>query len=161
MTDGLWLGLRRIRHDMRWHEPGPVTDWPLARGLVPSEQHLVGIPTPARCGRGLPGSRQALLDNAHLLALGPAPTAARVDDLEPGDLMIISKDIHTDSQRGGDHLRKAALGGCLQTCKLCGVDPQAYLTDVLSRIATGHLNTQIDDLLPWAYPTTPGLKAVA
>jgi len=41
------------------------------------------------------------------------------------------------------------------------VDPQAYLTDVLSRIATGHLNTQIDDLLPWAYPTTPGLKAVA
>jgi hypothetical protein len=86
---------------------------------------------------------------------------ARVDDLEPGDLMIISKDIHTDSQRGGDHLRKAALGGCLQTCKLCGVDPQAYLTDVLSRIAAGHLNTQIDDLLPWAYPTTPGLKAVA
>jgi transposase len=41
------------------------------------------------------------------------------------------------------------------------VDPQAYLTDVLSRIATGHLNTQIDDLLPWAYATAPDLKAVA
>ena len=41
------------------------------------------------------------------------------------------------------------------------MDPQAYLTDVLSRIVTGHLNTRIDDLLPWAYATTPDLKAVA
>jgi len=35
------------------------------------------------------------------------------------------------------------------------VNPQAYLTEVLSRIATGHLNTQINDLLPWVYATTP------
>ena len=49
----------------------------------------------------------------------------------------------------------------METCKLCGVDPQAYLADVLSRIVTGHLNTQIDDLLPWAYATTLDLKAVA
>jgi hypothetical protein len=33
--------------------------------------------------------------------------------------------------------------------------------DVLSRIVTGHLNTQIDDLLPWAYAIAPDLKAVA
>jgi hypothetical protein len=39
--------------------------------------------------------------------------------------------------------------------------PQAYLADVLSRIATGHLNTRLDDLLPWAYATAPDLKAVA
>jgi transposase len=49
----------------------------------------------------------------------------------------------------------------VETCKLCGVDPQAYLADVLSRIVTSHLNTRIDDLLPWAYATAPALKAVA
>jgi transposase len=63
------------------------------------------------------------------------------------------------SDRGGEHW--AIIASLVETCKLCGVDPQAYLTNVLSRIATGHLNTQIDDLLPWAYATTPDLKAVA
>jgi transposase len=63
------------------------------------------------------------------------------------------------SDRGGEHW--AIIASLVETCKLCGVDPQAYLTDVLSRIVTGHLNTRIDDLLPWAYATTPDLKAVA
>ena len=63
------------------------------------------------------------------------------------------------SDRGGEHW--AIIASLVETCKLCGVDPQAYLTNVLSRIATGHLNTQIDDLLPWACATTPDLKAVA
>jgi hypothetical protein len=63
------------------------------------------------------------------------------------------------SDRGGEHW--AIIASLVETCKLCGVDPQAYLADVLSRIATGHLNTQIDDLLPWAYATAPDLKAVA
>jgi transposase len=63
------------------------------------------------------------------------------------------------SDRGGEHW--AIIASLVETCKLCGVDPQAYLADVLSRIVTGHLNTHIDDLLPWAYATTPDLKAVA
>jgi transposase len=56
---------------------------------------------------------------------------------------------------GGEHW--AIIASLVETCKLCGVDPQAYLTDVLSRIATGHLNTQINDLLPWAYATAYGI----
>jgi transposase len=63
------------------------------------------------------------------------------------------------SDRGGEHW--AIIASLVETCKLCGVDPQAYLADVLSRIVTGHLNTQIDDLLPWTYATAPDLKAVA
>jgi len=63
------------------------------------------------------------------------------------------------SDRGGEHW--AIIASLVETCKLCGVDPQAYLTDVLNRIATGHLNTRLDDLLPWAYATAPDLKAVA
>jgi len=32
---------------------------------------------------------------------------------------------------------------------------------VLTRIVSGHPNSQIDDLLPWAYTTASELKAVA
>lgn len=44
--------------------------------------------------------------------------------------------------------------------KLNAVDPQAYLGDVIARIVAGHPQSQIDDLLPWAYAPQP-LKAVA
>ena len=48
----------------------------------------------------------------------------------------------------------------IETCKLNDVDPLAYLTDVLTRIVNGHPNSNIDQLLPWAYRKQP-LKAVA
>ena len=38
----------------------------------------------------------------------------------------------------------------IETRKLNGVDPQAWLTDVLSRIADHKIN-RIDELLPWCY----------
>lgn len=38
----------------------------------------------------------------------------------------------------------------IETAKLNGVDPQAWLTDVLARIADHKIN-RIDDLLPWRY----------
>ncbi|MGF1552863.1 MAG: transposase domain-containing protein, partial [Paracoccaceae bacterium] len=34
---------------------------------------------------------------------------------------------------------------------LNGVNPHAYLTDVLERLVAGHLQSRIDDLMPWAY----------
>lgn len=52
------------------------------------------------------------------------------------------------SEGGG---RSAAVAFTLiETAKLNGVDPQAWLTDVLGRIAD-HKITRIDDLLPWRY----------
>jgi hypothetical protein len=42
----------------------------------------------------------------------------------------------------------------VENCKLNGVDPQAYLADVIARIVAGHPQSQIDDLLPWAYNLT-------
>ena len=41
----------------------------------------------------------------------------------------------------------------IETAKLNGVDPQAWLTDILSRIAD-HKITRIDELLPWCYART-------
>jgi transposase len=63
------------------------------------------------------------------------------------------------SDGGGEHW--AIIASLVETCKLCGVDPQAYLADALTKIANGHLNSQIDALLPWAYAPPSPLKNVA
>ncbi len=52
------------------------------------------------------------------------------------------------SEGGG---KAAAIAYTLvETAKLNGVDPQAWLTDVLSRSAEHKIN-RIDELLPWNY----------
>ena len=52
------------------------------------------------------------------------------------------------SEGGG---KSAAIAYTLiETAKLNGVDPQAWLTDTLARIAD-HKITRIDELLPWRY----------
>jgi transposase len=63
------------------------------------------------------------------------------------------------SDGGAEHW--AVIASLIETCKLRGVEPHAYLTDVITRIVNGHPQGQIDDLLPWAYPATADLKAVA
>ena len=63
------------------------------------------------------------------------------------------------SDGGGENW--AVIASLIETCKLCGVDPYAYLADVLAKIANGHLNSQIDDLLPWAHAKAEPLRAVA
>jgi transposase len=63
------------------------------------------------------------------------------------------------SDRGAEHW--AVIASLIETCKLAGVEPLDYLTDVISRIVSGHPQSRVDELLPWAYPTTPTLKAVA
>ena len=52
-----------------------------------------------------------------------------------------------------------AIASLIETCKLAGVEPQAYLTDVLTRIVNDHPNSRIDELLPWAYATPALLLA--
>lgn len=49
----------------------------------------------------------------------------------------------------------------IETCKLNNIEPLGYLTDVLTKIVNDHPNSQIDDLLPWAYTPNADLKAVA
>ena len=55
------------------------------------------------------------------------------------------------SEGGG---KSAAIAYTLiETVKLNGVDPQAWLTDVLGRIAE-HKITKLDELMPWRYAET-------
>ena len=62
------------------------------------------------------------------------------------------------SDGGAEHW--AVIASLVETAKLNGVDPQAYLADAITRIVAGHPQSQLDDLLPWTYAPAP-LKAVA
>ena len=59
----------------------------------------------------------------------------------------------------GGH-RAAVLYTIIETAKLNGVDPEAYLADVLARIAD-HPANRIDELLPWRWADTPKAAAAA
>lgn len=50
------------------------------------------------------------------------------------------------SDKGGE--RAAAILSLIETAKLNGLDPEAYLRDVLTRIADYAIN-RFDELLPW------------
>lgn len=63
------------------------------------------------------------------------------------------------SDRGAEHW--AVIASLIETCKLNAIDPLGYLTDVLTRIVSGHPNSRIGDLLPCAYARHPESKAVA
>jgi len=63
------------------------------------------------------------------------------------------------SDRGGK--RAAAMYGLIVTAKMNGIDPQAWLADVLARIAA-HPAHRLDELLPWNWvKQDPSLSALA
>jgi transposase len=49
--------------------------------------------------------------------------------------------------------RAAAMYTLIEICKLNGVDPRAWLTNVLARLPE-HPATRIDELLPWNWKTS-------
>jgi transposase len=53
------------------------------------------------------------------------------------------------SDGGGN--RWAIVCSLIETCKLNGVEPYAYLRDVLTRMVDGHPINRLDELLPWAW----------
>ena len=62
------------------------------------------------------------------------------------------------SDRGGQ--RAAAMYSLIVTAKLNDVDPQAWLADVLARIA-GHPAHRIDELLPWNWRPSSAARSQA
>jgi transposase len=51
------------------------------------------------------------------------------------------------SEAGGD--RAAIIYTVLETAKLNGLDPEAYLANIIDRMAKGHPATRLKELLPW------------
>ena len=55
--------------------------------------------------------------------------------------------------------RAAIMYTLIETARLNDVDPEAWLGDLISRIAD-HPNSKIDELLPWKW-SAAGSKAIA
>jgi len=53
------------------------------------------------------------------------------------------------SDEGAHHW--AVLATLVENCKLHGVNPTAYLTDVLTRLVNGHLQSRLSELTPWGW----------
>ena len=45
----------------------------------------------------------------------------------------------------------AVVASLVETCKLNGVEPHAYFTDLLTRLVQGWPNARIDELMPWQW----------
>jgi transposase len=53
------------------------------------------------------------------------------------------------SDEGAEHW--AILATLIECCKIHSVNPAAYLEDVLTKLVSGHLNSRIDELVPWTW----------
>jgi len=53
------------------------------------------------------------------------------------------------SDEGGENW--ACLASLIETCKFNGVNPQAYFTDLLTRLVNGWPQKRIDELMPWCW----------
>ena len=56
---------------------------------------------------------------------------------------------HLFAGSDGGGARWATVSTVIETCKLNGVEPYSYLTDVLTRMVEGHPASKLDELLPW------------
>lgn len=61
------------------------------------------------------------------------------------------------SEAGGE--RAAILYTVRESAKLNGLDPEAYLADVIDRMARGHAINRLDQLLPWNWSRQPAKMA--
>ena len=86
----------------------------------------------------------------------PDEIGCKVGDIT-GKLALGRKNwLFAGSNTGGE--RAAAIYTIIETAKLNGLDPQAYLGDVLTRIADHPIN-RIDALLPWRWNSDARLGA--
>jgi transposase len=53
--------------------------------------------------------------------------------------------------------RWADMASLIETCKMNGVNPQRYLSDLLTRLVDGWPKSRIDELMPWCW--TPEIQA--
>ena len=53
------------------------------------------------------------------------------------------------SDEGGENW--ACLASLIETCKLNGVNPQVYFTELLTRLVNGWPQERIDELMPWLW----------
>lgn len=55
----------------------------------------------------------------------------------------------------------ACIASLIETCKLNGVDPQTYFTDVLTKLVNLWPASRLDDLMPWNWAAAVDIKCAA
>jgi transposase IS66-like protein len=55
----------------------------------------------------------------------------------------------------------ACIASLIETCKLNGVDPQAYFADVLAKLVNLWPASRLDDLMPWAWAAERSVNKIA
>ena len=101
-----------------------------------------------------PGALGDLIDQLKLRFLRNLETALHVfslvDGRAPRGIAITRKNfLFLGSEAGGE--RAAILYTVLESAKLNGLDPEAYLADVIDRLARGHPINRLAELLPWKW----------
>lgn len=81
------------------------------------------------------------------------PTPARHGQNERAIALGRKNYLSAGSDAGGE--RAVAIYTLIGTAKLNGVNPEAWLTDVLARIADDHPINRIEELLPWNWSQGP------
>jgi len=67
---------------------------------------------------------------------------------------------HLFAGSDGGGARWATICTLVETCKLNGVEPYAYLKDALTRMSEGHPVNRLDELLPWAWKAQAAVKTL-
>ena len=138
------------------HQPSPNRASPEPKSANPASSSTL-IDRPARGSNAL--RARALGWTWRLLDDGRVEIDSNVVERSIRPIALNRKNaLFAGSDGGGEHW--ATIASLIETAKLNGVDPYAYLANVITRIVAGHPQSQVDDLLPWAYAPTP-FKAVA
>lgn len=91
-------------------------------------------------------------------------TDGRVDlDTNPVERAIrpitLGRKNHLFAGSDGGGERWAVIASMIETARLNGVEPYAWLKDTLTRMVAGHPVNRIDELLPWAWTPQTGVNS--
>jgi hypothetical protein len=89
------------------------------------------------------GLAVCLSDGRVELDTNPVERAMRPIALNRKNALFAGSDV------GAEHW--AVLATLVENCKLHGVNPTAYLSDVLTRLVNGHLQSRLAELTPWGW----------
>lgn len=134
------------RLQLRCQRSGPVTRklYNLLTGIAAREPPQSAL---GKAAQYAINHRVALL---RFLEDGRLPLTNNLDELQIRTLAIGRKNyLFAGSNAGAE--RAAIIYSLLRTCALHGVNPFAYLREVLTRLADGWPNSRVDELLPAAF----------
>jgi hypothetical protein len=101
-----------------------------------------------------PKSTSLSVEDEAIIVVFRKHTLLPLDDLQAIRSIALGRKNHlfASSDTGGE--RAATVYTIVQTAKLNGVNPEAYLRDTLASIAEGHPINRIGELMPWNLPVS-------